>query len=267
MYFCKVMAANNSYATIFFHIDDKNHSGRVSMKDYDIRELKELLENVDMLLSSQSKDSRATVSYSVDGGSVLNKFLTTRQMAIQLSAVLSMVAIQNSLDGLELRTARSFENIQQIARKRGYEFEIYSSEKPESILKITPQTDFHIKEDVWVDAEFYLYGTLVDAGGKNTSNIHITTEKGKNYTIATTREQLRDEERNLLYKFFGVRASGKQKLDTGEIKEDSLQLIELLTFNPVFNEKYIGSLIKKATPKWADVKDVDEWVRGIRGHE
>lgn len=261
------MNGNNQYATIVFHIDDEAHSGRVTTETFDIKDLKELLNDVDSIVTSQCRDSRPTISYSVESGSVKNIFKTTRQVAIQLSAVFSMIVAQNSLEGLESRMATSLENIQTNAKKKGYVFQIYSSENPDSILTISPRTNYHVSQDIWIDAEVYLYGTLMDAGGKNTPNIHLTTDNGKNYTISATKDQLRKEKENLLYKYFGVRAKAKQRIDTGEIKEDSLELIELLKFNPIFNEEYLNSLIKQATPRWHGVVDADEWVRSIRGYE
>ena len=237
------------------------------METYDIKELKELLDDVDTLLSSQSKSERPTISYKVEPGSVKNIFRTTRQMAVQFGALLTMVSSQNSLSGLDIKTAKAFEHLQMMSDKKGYRINISSTGMKGSVLVINPNTAYYIPQEVWVDTEVYLYGVLVDAGGKSASNIHLTTDNGKNYTISTTREQLQNEERNMLYKYFGVRAKGKQKIDTGEIKDDSLELIELLAYKPLYNEDYLDSLIKKATPKWNGVTDADQWVRNIRGYE
>lgn len=45
----------------------------------------------------------------------------------------------------------------------------------------------------------------------------------------------------------------------------SLELLEMKQYDPSYNEQYLASLIKRATPKWQEIDDVDEWVDNIRG--
>jgi hypothetical protein len=75
---------------------------------------------------------------------------------------------------------------------------------------------------------------------------------------------LKEREENLLYKQFGVRATGKQNIETGEIDTKTLSLIELIDYNPKFDNAYLNSLIKKAKSNWKDINP-EEWLLNLRG--
>ena len=117
--------------------------------------------------------------------------------------------------------------------------------------------------NVWVDAEFYFYGILTNAGGKSKANIHLDTSDYGLITIETGKDYLEGQEQNLLYKKLGVRASGKQNLETGEIDTKSLSLIELIDYDPNFDSNYLDVLIKKAKKSWDGV-DTNGWLNNLR---
>lgn len=83
-------------------------------------------------------------------------------------------------------------------------------------------------------------------------------------SIATGEEFLKEREENLLYRNFGVRATGKQNINSGEIDTRSLSLVELIDYQPKFDGEYLNSLINKAKKSWIDV-DADEWLLNLRG--
>lgn len=113
------------------------------------------------------------------------------------------------------------------------------------LLTISKETTYHINEDLWADAELYFYGTLVNAGGKDKTNIHLLTKDKGSLIIATEREFLQGLEENVLYKHFMVRAKGRQNILTGELDTSSLQLLQLSSYDPTYNEQYLDNLIKK----------------------
>ncbi|MFV0566569.1 MAG: hypothetical protein ACK5NB_12160, partial [Flavobacteriaceae bacterium] len=117
---------------------------------------------------------------------------------------------------------------------------------------------------LWVDAEFYFYGILTNAGGKSKANIHLDTSDYGSITIETGKDYLEGQEQNLLYKKFGVRASGKQNTETGEIDTKSLSLIELIDYDLKFDSNYLDVLIKKAKRNWKGI-DANEWLNNLRG--
>ena len=150
------------------------------------------------------------------------------------------------------------------AVSKDFEFSISTSEWKDGELRITPQTHYRRSEEIWVDAEVYLYGTLTDAGGKDKSNIHLDTKEFGQVTIDADKDYLKNLTENLLYKEYGVRAKGKQSLATGEIDMSSLKLISLRGFRPVYDENYLNGLIAKASKSWEGV-DVERFLSDLRG--
>jgi hypothetical protein len=185
-------------------------------------------------------------------------------VVVQFTAVAGLISSSESIDGLELPTARAIENIQGIARNKNYSFEIRTSESRDTVLKITPQTNYERSANLWVDAELYFYGVLTNAGGKGKANIHLDTKEAGTIIIETDKTFLREEPDNLLYKDYGVRVIGKQNVETGEIDKSALKLVQLIDYNPNYDEAYLNKLIAKASPKFKNV-DADRWVSEIRG--
>lgn len=245
-------------------------SGRVgndplSPDNFDIREIKILFDVVESMLYPNQKISRAPITYSLESGSVRNIFKTTLQSAATFIAVVSMVSASGSLEGLELPTARALQEIQKSALRTGFRYEFGTPESEIPALTISRDTSFHINEDLWADAEFYFYGMLVNAGGKDKTNIHLQTKDRGLLTIATQKEYLQELTENVLYKYFTVRAVGKQNIVSGEIDTSSLSLVSLIPYEPRYNEQYLSKLIKRATPNWKGLDDVDGWISEIRG--
>ncbi|HBY67656.1 MAG TPA: hypothetical protein DEG69_07830, partial [Flavobacteriaceae bacterium] len=96
------------------------------------------------------------ITYDIQEGSVRHLFKTTIQTVIGFSAVLGQVQANESIDFLELKTARAIENIQNLSRQKNYEFQIKTSLKDDYELTINPSTKYFRTENIWVEAEFYL---------------------------------------------------------------------------------------------------------------
>ena len=76
---------------------------------------------------------------------------------------------------------------------------------------------------------------------------------------------LQEYEENLLYKTFGIRAMGKQHSETGEIDKSSVKFLELVEYQPKYDEPYLKSLRDKARKSWLGKIDPDVWLKQIRG--
>ncbi|MDX1350075.1 MAG: hypothetical protein R3279_07505 [Putridiphycobacter sp.] len=241
-------------------------SGSLELKpdNYDIRHIASILQNVEDLLYPNNKKDRPIITYDIQEGSVRHIFKTPIQYIIGFSAILGQIQESNSIDFLDLKTARAIENIQQLAQQKNYEFQFTTSIKKEVELSINSTSRFFRTENIWADAEFYFYGILKDAGGKSKANIHIDTDDYGYLAIETGQDFLMEQEENLLYKKFGVRATGKQNLETGEIDTKSLKLVELINYNPKFDSDYLTSLITKAKKSWKGI-DTNEWLLNMRG--
>ena len=151
-----------------------------------------------------------------------------------------------------------------MAVKHNYDFEFRAESHEGNILSITPMTKFYRSDALWVDAEVYFYGTLVDAGGKDKSNIHLETKDYGTIVIAADRETLKNEERNLLYKEYGIQAQAKQNVMTGEIDRSSVKLLKIIDYKPNFDKDYLDGLIEKVGDRF-DGMDVDDYISKIRG--
>lgn len=254
----------DKFANIEIRVKGKLGQIELSPDNYDIKEIGAMLKNIEDLLYPINKKERPLISYDIREGSVRHIFKTSLQAIIGFSAVLIQIQKLNSIDFLELKTAQAFENIQQISYQKNYEFEIFTSTNTESALLISPSSKFVRTNNIWVETELYFYGTLTNAGGKSKANIHIDTEEYGSLTFDTDKDYIKEREENFLYKKFGVRAIGKQNIETGEFDKSELKLQELLDYSPKYDESYLNTLVKKAKNSWIDI-DPNLWLSELRG--
>ena len=235
----------------------------LSPDNYDIRDVLSILENADKLLFPALKKERPLISYKIETGSVRHILQTSLQAIIGFNALIQEINNKESIDFVESPTAIAIETIQDNAIKRNYAFEISTSIENSHTLKINPSTHFKRTENCWLDAEFYYYGQIVNAGGKTNSNIHLATDTGT-IMVDTPKDFLEALDKNLLYKSYGLRVSGKQNRDTAEVDKSSFRFLELIDYHPNYNESYINKLISQAKSNWKDI-DPDEWISELRG--
>ena len=216
----------------------------LSPNTYDIRQLTKVLESVEELIAG-SDDERGLVTLEIQEGSVINRFSTTLHKAVAVTALLAHVSGTHSLSGLEPRFCKGIKMLQQEAQKLGVQVSIGTSQQA-NVLSITPTTEFEDADDIWVDVEVYLYGRVVNAGGKSRSTLKLQGEGDKQYTIQTTTDYLMGQEENILYRTYGVRASGLQNVRSMALKD--LKLLELFAHAPKYDANYLNNLIEKARP-------------------
>lgn len=237
----------------------------LSPDNYDIREIISILENAENLLYPGDKKDRPLISYRIEQGSIKHILKTSIQYIIGFNAIIGQVTIVQNIDFLDLSTAKAFENIQDIASKRNYFFSIKTSLDNSNEVKIDHTTKFKRTEAIWADAEFYFYGKVTNAGGKDKANIHVYTDDLGTVRIQTPISFLEEYEANLLYKTLGIRATGKQHSETGEIDTSTLKFVELVDYFPKYDEAYLKKLRDKAKKNWLGDIDADQWLRNIRG--
>lgn len=237
----------------------------LSPDNYDIRDVSAILENAENLLFPGDKKNRPVISYQIQEGSVKHIFKTSIQYVIGFNALLAEIGHSKQLDFLELKTAEALESFQEMATKHNFEFTLKTSIYPSQELKIDRSTKYHRSEAIWADAEFYFYGKVTNAGGKDKANLHLYIQELGTIRIETPMEFLEAMEHNILYRNFGVRVKGKQHAQTGEVDKSSLKFIELIDHEPKFDADYLNSLINKATDTWSSIKDKDNWLKEIRG--
>ncbi len=259
------MSAMDKTGYIEIRISGSIGNIELSPDNFDIREIISVLENAENLLYPNDKKDRPTISYSIEKGSVKHILKTSVQFIIGFNAVIGQVNDVQNIDFLDISTAKALENIQDIASKKNYQFNIKTSLENSNEVKIDRTTRFKRSEAIWADAEFYFYGKVTNAGGKDKANIHISTEEMGTVRVQTPIRFLEEYEDNILYKTLGIRAIGKQNSDTGEIDTSSLSFIELIDYQPKYDENYLNSLRKKAKKSWLGKINPDQWLNEVRG--
>ena len=229
----------------------------------DIEEIREILIQVESLLfPSEKRSQRPLISYEISEGSVKHRFRTVMQSIIGFGAVLSQISLDGQIDFLHERSAVAIEKLQYLAVEKDYVVTINANENN---LTIDRTTHYIRNTKLWVDAEFYLYGELTNAGGKSNPNIHLDTQEFGTLRISTDKDYLKDVDKNLLYKKFGMRVTGKQNLQTFEMDRNSLTFVDLFDYDMEYSEVYLDSLMKKAVPAWENIINADQWINEIRG--
>lgn len=238
---------------------------KLTPENYDIKEIIFILESTEDLLFPNEKKNRPLVSYKIEEGSVKNIFNTTLQYIIGFNAILGQINELRNIDFLDIPTAKAIEQFQDIAIEKNYNFEIFTSIQSANQLIITKETRYYRTEPIWVDAEFYLYGKITNMGGKDKANIHLVNDELGTLIIQTPKEQIEKIETNPLYKTFGIRAIGKQHVETGEIEKSSLKFLEIINYQPKYDESYLKSLRIKAMNNWLNSINPDDWLKNVRG--
>lgn len=253
----------NALGEIEIHIDGRVGAQKLTPAHVDIDEIQAILgEAADLLFPTERRSQRPVISYEIGEGSVRHRFRTLMQTVIGFGAVIAQVEAEGHINFLHERTASAVESLQRLAREKDYVVTLRANRQS---LRIDRTTHYARDEHVWVEAEFYLYGELTNAGGKNNPNIHLDTKEHGTLRIAVDKDYLKQGEKNLLYRKFGVRVAGRQNLKTFEMDSNSLRFIELLEQDGLYSQSYLDGLLKRAAPAWAGVASADTWLNELRG--
>lgn len=255
----------DSKGQVIIHIEGKHGLEPLTPDNYDITLMQNVLGYAISLLDLDKRKERPATTLKIEDGSIKNIFTTSKQKAVEFASVLALVFSTGSIDQLDTKTAIAFENIQNFAIQNDLKIDVSTSESESNVLHVSPSSKFVRTKNLWVEAEVYYYGTLVDAGGKTKSNIHLDTKDGL-IKIDSDKDLLMNIEGNPLYRKYGVRAKAKQNVVNGMIDSSSLKLIELIDFEPKFDQAYLESKIEASTPVWSGI-DVNTYLQQIRGTE
>lgn len=239
-----------------------NRNGKpISPKDFDIKELRKILEAVDKFFDND----RELISLQIENGSVLNKLITSLALATAFNANLAFINT-GEIERVPDKYIAGINEIVKFCKSGNYLATITTSESRD--VKLTINKDFALPQnsEYKVLTEFNFIGEITDAGGSDRINIHLRTENGS-VKIKTDKKYLSEFEHNLLYKEYSVFAEGLVDINTGEYDNDSLQLISMHPFNPVFDANEFDRHVNNTSQNWADVDDVDAWINNIRGYD
>jgi hypothetical protein len=116
----------------------------------------------------------------------------------------------------------------------------------------------------WIQVERYLIGEITDWGGAQSVNLHLRVRNSREtIIIKATADQIREQEKNLVFHKALVHVHAKQNPKTGELKDYTL--VDLRAYAPNVSEVRLQELFDKGAKAWADISNASEWVRELRG--
>ena len=237
----------------------------VSPHEFDISSLMDLLKNAENLLYPNDKRNRPIISYEVQEGSVRNIIKTIAGPIIAVNAILGQINNEKSIDSIDPTQSKAIQNIQEMAVKDNKNLIIKTSLKNTSSLEISRTTQYYRSENIWLDSDLYLYGKIVNMGGKTNPNIHLSTDDYGLVTIQTSEDILANQKDNLLYKYVGIHVQAKQNIKSGQLEKSEVKLLAFVNYEQSYDDDYLSSLINKASKSWKDVPDTDKWLAETRG--
>lgn len=225
--------------------------------------MREFVREVEEFLRGDDKEvDTATLDVAVVSGSFA---LRTAPIALapRLVGDLRHLAQSTVLDAVSARRREivvAWQKRARGSRRQSYRVEADFLDRP---VRVTAATDFHTEDaNEWVRVERYVRGELTEAGGSRNVNAHIRLPDGKTLQVDATRDQLRGERENRLYKPVMVRFSAEFNVRTNEYR--AARLIEFSDYKPAFDDKAMQRLTERGAKAWADVDDAAAWVDGLR---
>lgn len=236
----------------------------------DIQHLARVLQSASDLIGDRNGIKEAVSLEIMEGSAIARLSNIPNRIFIAAMGVICMASSGYSLDGIEKKKADALISLQKISRNLGVNIDLYSDdpEYRDRRLRITPDTNFMYSEDVWVDTQIYLYGTIISAGGKS-PNIHLEDDNGNTYIISIPRSRLASVQENMLYKYYEVEVRSKQNLSTWELDRKQIELVDIKRFsNKNYSEKELKEFAERATAHWRSLGLTgDEVLKELRGEE
>ena len=249
----------------FIEVKVEGKFGAKSLKpeDIDISEIKEIISDVENFLypGRTEKSERPHISYKIEEGSARHCFYLPISAVLLFNGLIGEIASRGTIDFLDFKRAEIIEKFQKKALENNYVITLTDSLSESRTLMINKDTRYINVSANFISTELILYGRINAEGGIE-PNFHIETKEYGRLTVSATMEQLLEGEKRL-YKFYGIRVSGKQNLSDG--KPFDLKLLNYIEYDPIFNRSELDILIERATPNLSKIIDVDAWLSELRG--
>lgn len=246
----------------YIEIRVTNRDNTLTPKDVDINEVKNFISDIETFLYPDRKEkrNRPHISYDIEEGSARHKFFLPITAVILFNGLTNEIKNRSNLDFLDYKRQSIIDKFQKKAVREGYKMEFNNSLSSNSSLIIDESTSYEMIAPTYFESEFYLYGEIYQEGGKN-PNLHISTNKYGNITVAATKEQIMNGEKKT-YKPYGIKVRGKKNLDDGTLTD--LVLLEFIEYKPIFNKSLLDKVIDKASVNLSKITNVDTWLNGIK---
>jgi len=248
-----------------FAVSDRINDLDVSPSHVSLALLGDFQKEVNDFLRGSNRDvDPSKVLVSIENGSlafVAMGLLTANTLWTDLEHLKSM----DSLSLIDPKRASVVERWQSAAQKNPHRRYLVADQSSQvSFFSVDSTSDFHKMEDMWVHTEKYLYGKVVDIGGKTKPNVHLELENGILLTIAATQSDLAQGEQNRLYRPALLHITAEENLITGELR--NYKLLEFDDYQPSYDETEFKLMVERGTKAWADVPDATEWLETLRGN-
>ena len=239
-----------SMRKLILHIKD------ISPEDLDYRDLKTILDGLDKSLKDYAKDK--TISVVIKESSASIEVNTPDEIGTLLDGeLLNINQGQSPVILLPL-----LNTIEQLIQQKNYQITMRTDNKDLKEIQVNT-LEIKEKKDLIISTQDYVYGIIVQAGGKNQATIHIDSPEHNKLIVASIDKDLLRQQ-NWLYKDIGTLLSVKIKYETGEILE--AQVLEIWEYKGRNEEEHLKILkekIQQATGKWKDV-NVQEFINKLR---
>lgn len=171
---------------------------------------------------------------------------------------------ESRIDGVDARRVAVAEKWRaQAIRHPTRSFNIGDSSGTKVVL-INANTFFlNPQKSYWVKVERYVAGVIVDWGGMASPNMHLRLDDGTPLTIAATHDQIREQEKNLVYHHAVVRVEMEEDFLTGEKR--NVRFLGFADYDPKVDEDQYQKMIRLGREAWKDIDDSVNWVRSVRG--
>lgn len=246
----------------YIEIRVTNSDNSLSPKDVDINEIKDFIVDVESFLypNRKEKHNRPHISYTIEDGSAKHKFFLPVTAVILFNGLTSEIKNRNNIDFLDHKRQAIIDKFQKRAVKERYKIEFNNSISNKPALIIDDATNYEMIAPTYFESEFYLYGEIYQEGGKN-PNLHISTKKYGNITVAATKEQIMSGEKKT-YKPYGIKVRGKKNLEDNSLSD--LVLLEFIQYKPIFDKSLLDKVIEKASGNLSKITNVDTWLNDIK---
>jgi hypothetical protein len=249
---------------ITFKLKDSSLGYEISPERVPLAVLRDFSRDVEEFIRGDEKStSTAQIEVAVIHGSVALKTSPIPSAALFQDL---MAMLQNPIiDGLQAKRREVVMRIQKWAKThREMQFVIESPALDQAVV-INSQSDYRTDDaDQWVQVERYLRGEIEDLGGKSVANAHMRLPDGKRLTVQTSKDLIRLDKVNRLYKPAMVRIRARFNVMTGEYRD--AELIEFVEHDNKPDMEALRRGRERAAIAWADVPDSSAWVEQVRGN-
>ncbi|WP_368642597.1 hypothetical protein ABRY95_07220 [Castellaniella ginsengisoli] len=245
-----------------FAVSDRINDVEVGLKHVPLSLLGEFQKDVTEFLRGSSRDvDLAEVLVSVEDGS-LALVATGLIAATALWADLAQLENPDALGRIDPKRAAVIERWQASSQQNPHRVYRVADVDERRHWHISHETDFRRAEDPWVAIEKYVYGRIVDWGGKIKANIHLEMDDGMVLKISAEQGLLAREEQNRLYRHALLHIAAEENLLTGAIRDPKLLSFE--SHQPVYDDAEFEAMVRRGTTAWSGVSDVTAWLDDLR---